>query len=337
MPRRILSLFRNLLRKQRGRAGIGRRTPVFRGNSDGGEDEGGVFAIGSPPTGAHGTRRRGASQGGGPRHTGWALSGGPRQGRPFRIPHSGQVARLHCRGCADVVAGHRGQYRHLQHCPRLYFQPAALPPRGAGRPGLYAGQETSQQFPFLLLSHLHRHPRTECGRAVFSGVLAHNMAMVSIGEGETSRRTFVALVSSNYFRTLEVPLLRGRAFLPEEETPGSAVPVVIASYLYWKNTGFDPQLVGKAIRVNERPFTVVGITPEHFTGTMMIFGPGALFPPRRLRPAHERFRSPSQAHPRTARWLCSPRRWTPPARRHRRRRGGCPPDRRHQSRKGPAG
>jgi hypothetical protein len=80
-------------------------------------------------------------------------------------------------------------------------------------------------------------------RAVFSGVLAHNMAMVSIGEGETSRRTAIALVSSNYFRTLEVPLLRGRAFLPEEETPGSAAPVVIASYVYWKNTGFDPQLL----------------------------------------------------------------------------------------------
>jgi predicted permease len=114
--------------------------------------------------------------------------------------------------------------------------------------------------------------------AVFSGVLAHNMAVVSIGEGETSRRTFVDLVSSNYFRTLEVPLAQGRGFLPEEEKPGSAVPVVIASYLYWKNTGFDPQLVGKTIRVNERPFTVVGITPEYFSGTMMIFGPELYFP-----------------------------------------------------------
>jgi predicted permease len=114
--------------------------------------------------------------------------------------------------------------------------------------------------------------------AVFSSVLAHNMAVVSLGEGETSRRTFVALVSSNYFRTLEVPLVQGRGFLPEEEKPGSAAPVVIASYLYWKNTGFDPQLVGKTIRVNERPFTVVGITPENFSGTMMIFGPELYFP-----------------------------------------------------------
>ena len=113
-------------------------------------------------------------------------------------------------------------------------------------------------------------------KAVFSGVLAHNGAMVSIGDGETSRRTFVDLVSSNYFHTLEVPLAQGRGFLPEEDR--SAVPVVIASYLYWRNTGFDPQLVGKTVRVNERSFTVVGITPEYFSGTMMIFGPELYFP-----------------------------------------------------------
>ena len=113
---------------------------------------------------------------------------------------------------------------------------------------------------------------------VFSGVLAHNLTMVSIGEGETSRRGFVAIVSSNYFRTLEVRLAQGRGFLPEEEEPGSEPPVVVVSYLYWKNTGFDPRLVGKDIRVNERPFTVVGITPEHFTGTMMVFGPELYFP-----------------------------------------------------------
>ena len=115
-------------------------------------------------------------------------------------------------------------------------------------------------------------------KAVFSGVLAHGTAMVSVGEGGASRRTFADCVSSNYFRTLKVPLAQGRGFLPEEEKPGSAVPVVIASYLYWRNTGFDPQLVGKTIRVNERPFTVVGIAPRYFSGTMMIFGPELYFP-----------------------------------------------------------
>jgi predicted permease len=113
---------------------------------------------------------------------------------------------------------------------------------------------------------------------VFSGVLAHGVTMVGVGEGDGSRRTFAAIISSNYFSTLGVPLAQGRAFLPAEEKPGSAAPVVIASHLYWEKTGSDPQLVGKTIRVNERQFTVVGITPEHFTGTMMLFGPELYFP-----------------------------------------------------------
>ncbi len=113
---------------------------------------------------------------------------------------------------------------------------------------------------------------------VFSGILSHNLTIVGVGEGEGSRRTFAAIVSSNYFSTLGVPLAQGRVFLPAEEKPGSAAPVVIASHLYWKKTGGDPQLVGKTIRVNERQFTVVGITPEHFTGTMMLFGPELYFP-----------------------------------------------------------
>jgi hypothetical protein len=78
---------------------------------------------------------------------------------------------------------------------------------------------------------------------------------------------------SDYVTTLQVPLVKARGFLPDEGRPGSAAPVVIASHPYWKKTGFDPQLVGKTIRINERPFTIVGITPDHFTGTMMLFGP----------------------------------------------------------------
>ncbi len=112
----------------------------------------------------------------------------------------------------------------------------------------------------------------------FSGLFAHNLAMVGIGEGAGSRRSFVSIVSANYFDVLGVKLVRGRAFTLAEEAPGSAAPVVIASHLYWKKTGFDPNFLGSTIRVNERPYTVVGIAPEGFTGTMMLFGPELYFP-----------------------------------------------------------
>ena len=113
---------------------------------------------------------------------------------------------------------------------------------------------------------------------VFSDLLAHNITMVGIGQGAQTRRAFAAVVSSSYFPTLGVAPTRGRAFLPEEERPGANIPVTIVSHVFWQKTGADPELVGKTIRVNDRTFTVVGIAPEGFSGTMMLLGPELYFP-----------------------------------------------------------
>ena len=112
----------------------------------------------------------------------------------------------------------------------------------------------------------------------FSAVLAHNMTLVGLNEGGDSRRTFAALVSRNYFDVLGVPVIQGRGFTDEEDRVGQDIPVTVATYAYWQRTGFKPDLVGATIRVNERAFTVVGITPRGFTGTMMVFGPELFFP-----------------------------------------------------------
>ncbi len=113
---------------------------------------------------------------------------------------------------------------------------------------------------------------------MFTGVLAHNPTLVGVGDGVDSRRSFSAVVSANYFDVLGVPLLQGRTFTAEEDRPGQDIPVVVASYAHWQRTGFDPALIGKTVRVNERAFTVVGITPHGFTGTMSVFGAELFFP-----------------------------------------------------------
>jgi predicted permease len=112
---------------------------------------------------------------------------------------------------------------------------------------------------------------------VFAGLMAHNLAMVGLQEGETTRRTFVDVVSSNYFSTLGVPLVQGRAFTAAEERSAGGEPPVIASYSYW-NKARDPQLLGKQLRINGRLFTVIGITPEGFTGTEALFSPELFLP-----------------------------------------------------------
>lgn len=112
----------------------------------------------------------------------------------------------------------------------------------------------------------------------FSSLTAHNLAMPGLAEGDTTRRLFADIVSSNYFATLGVQLFRGRAFTPEEERPGSGIPSVIASYPFWKKTGSDPEFLGKPLRINGRLFNVVGVAPEGFTGTTSLMSPELYLP-----------------------------------------------------------
>ena len=116
------------------------------------------------------------------------------------------------------------------------------------------------------------------GNPVFSSLMAHNPAMVGLAEGDTTRRVFIDIVSSNYFATLGAPLFRGRTFTSEEERPGSAADVAIVSYSFWKRKGSDPDLLGKTVRVNSRFLTVVGISAEGFAGTTALISPELYLP-----------------------------------------------------------
>ncbi|HXJ94835.1 MAG TPA: ABC transporter permease [Terriglobia bacterium] len=71
-------------------------------------------------------------------------------------------------------------------------------------------------------------------------------------------------VSSGLFSVLGVPLLRGRAFLPEEDQRGAG-PVMIISYGLWQRLyGGSPAAVGRSLTLDGKPYTVVGITPAGF-------------------------------------------------------------------------
>ena len=113
---------------------------------------------------------------------------------------------------------------------------------------------------------------------VFSGLLAHDDSVVGIGEKGNFRRAVVDLVSSNYFSVLGVLPAHGRPFLPEEEKPGAGARVAVVSYSYWQKYSRDPSVLGRELLINGRPFTVVGIMPEGFTGTESVFSREAWLP-----------------------------------------------------------
>jgi putative ABC transport system permease protein len=112
----------------------------------------------------------------------------------------------------------------------------------------------------------------------FSHVMAFTLSFVGIGEGDATRRTFASTITRNYFATLGVDLMAGRTFSADEERPDSNMAVAIVSYQYWKSHGADLGLLGKSVRVNSRPFTIVGIAPLGFTGTSALVAPEVWVP-----------------------------------------------------------
>ncbi len=114
--------------------------------------------------------------------------------------------------------------------------------------------------------------------SVFSDVMAHNLAMVGVGEKGATRRAFTDVVSSNYFAVMGVLPMLGRTFTAEEETPGRHAPVAMVSYNHWKREGLTPTMLGSTIIIDRRPFTVIGILPKGFTGTTQIFAPEIWLP-----------------------------------------------------------
>ncbi len=158
----------------------------------------------------------------------------------------------------------------------LFFRP--MP--GRDRPGQVVG----------IYSHDHTKPDSYRGFSYpgyvdvrdrnrsFSNVMGFTLAFVGIGEGESTRRTFASPVTRNYFSTLGVDLLAGRTFTPEEERPGSQAAVAIVSYPYWKAHGGDLGILGRTVRINARPFNIVGIAPKGFTGTSSLAAPEVWVP-----------------------------------------------------------
>jgi predicted permease len=113
---------------------------------------------------------------------------------------------------------------------------------------------------------------------VFTDAMSFNLALIGIGQKGDTRRTFAGIVSSNYFSVLGVLVARGRAFVPEEETPGHNTPVAIVSYSYWQKLDLDPNMLGSQVLINGRAFTIVGIAPKGFVGTMQVLSPEVWLP-----------------------------------------------------------
>ncbi len=108
----------------------------------------------------------------------------------------------------------------------------------------------------------------------FSGIAGFRLTMSQVDEGGTFEAIPGELVTGNYFSLLGLRPAYGRGLLPSDDVAPGAHPVVVLSYDYWERRyAGDPSAVGKTIRLNAQPYTIVGVAPKSYRGAMRIIAP----------------------------------------------------------------
>jgi macrolide transport system ATP-binding/permease protein len=128
----------------------------------------------------------------------------------------------------------------------------------------YEGTRRDDYFSFQSYTYVRDH--TE----VFSDVIANFQDKLLLGEtirGVEPEEIQGNFVSSNYLRTLGGETGLGRFFSAEENSVPGRDAVVVLSHKFWERRfAGDPQIVGRTLLLNGKPFTVIGVTKADFVG-----------------------------------------------------------------------
>ena len=103
-------------------------------------------------------------------------------------------------------------------------------------------------------------------------------AGLDAGEGNPAR-VWLKFVSGNYFDVLRIRPHLGRLFQASDERGPNSAPYIVLSHAFW-HAYFrdDPRVIGRVVRVNKHPFTILGVAPPDFRGTLLFFHPDFFLP-----------------------------------------------------------
>ena len=113
----------------------------------------------------------------------------------------------------------------------------------------------------------------------FEDLAAYTFQMVGFDVDRNPTRAWGVTVSGNYFDVLGIQPHRGRLFHPSDEHGPNSAPYLVLGYGYW-HARFqdDPNVVGRTVQINKHPFTIVGVAPPEFRGTLLLFNPDFFVP-----------------------------------------------------------
>lgn len=153
------------------------------------------------------------------------------------------------------------------------------------------GMRTSTSFSYLTFERMRDHNDTLAGVFAFAPIEQLNVNVDGSAEVAGGQ-----LVTGGYYETLGVQAMLGNTFSTSADN-AAAEPVVVITHRYWERRfERDPEAVGKKITVNRVPFTIIGVTPPEFLGTMQVGESPDLTIPMslepQLRPRSESLRQP---------------------------------------------
>ena len=108
----------------------------------------------------------------------------------------------------------------------------------------------------------------------FDGLTAYILTEVGLDTGNNPTQAWTYEVTGNYFDALEIHPYLGRFFHVADEHGPNSAPYIVLSYAYWHSHFQDDRgVVGRVVEVNKHPFTILGVAPREFGGTLLFFYP----------------------------------------------------------------
>jgi predicted permease len=113
----------------------------------------------------------------------------------------------------------------------------------------------------------------------FDDLVAYGATVAGLDTDANPSSAWVVLVSGNYFDGLRLQPYLGRLFHPSDEHGPNSAPYIVLTHAYWHaHFQDDPGVVGRIVQVNKHPFTIVGVAPAGFHGTLVFFSPDFFVP-----------------------------------------------------------
>ena len=113
----------------------------------------------------------------------------------------------------------------------------------------------------------------------FDSILAYGVDEAGLEAGGDPTEAWVLEATTNYFDALGIQPYLGHFFHTADDHGPNSAPYIVLSYDYW-HTHFqdDRSIVGRVVQLNKHPFTIVGVGPPDFNGTLLFFSPAMFVP-----------------------------------------------------------